>query len=418
MPTITPILKKSTKKGNNRSKLRFYISVRRGVQLFYVSDISVDFDHWDAKKQSLKSRPNINNAERVSVINGIHTTKEHLRQAYENLTKNSVTPTSKALKAEMDLLLNPQIVTEYRSFFDHFDDYSEKSNVKKERKTFYKVVKRNLENFELHKRINQPNFRLSITEFSDETALEFERFLNTDYRGKNTSAGRVKCVRAFFNWLVKTKKLTSSPYSDVALPSEAYGTPYFLTIDERNKLFDADLSATPETAVQRDIFVFHCVIGCRVGDLVRLKKSNVINGAVEYIAGKTKDNKPKTIRVPLNKIGLEILERYKDTDGEKLLPFITPQKHNVAIKKAFEIAKIDRIVTIMCPKTRLDIQRPLYEVASSHLARRTLSGNIYKIYKDTKIVSSITGHSPNSKALHRYIDIDDDMKNEVVKNLE
>ena len=30
-------------------------------------------------------------------------------------------------------------------------------------------------------------------------------------------------------------------------------------------------------AVQRDIFVFQCLIGCRVGDLYKLTKSNVIN---------------------------------------------------------------------------------------------------------------------------------------------
>jgi hypothetical protein len=90
----------------------------------------------------------------------------------------------------------------------------------------------------------------------------------------------------------------------------------------------------------------------------------------------------------------------------------------VAIKKAFKLAKIDRMVTLMCPKTRLDIQKPLYEVASSHLARRTLYGNVYKKYKDTALAGSFTGHSPNSRAASRYFYIDDEIKNEVVKNLE
>jgi len=67
MPTITPILKKSTKKGSDYSKLRFYISVQRGVQLFYASDILVNFEHWDAKKQSLKPRAGINPIERKRI---------------------------------------------------------------------------------------------------------------------------------------------------------------------------------------------------------------------------------------------------------------------------------------------------------------------------------------------------------------
>ncbi len=42
-----------------------------------------------------------------------------------------------------------------------------------------------------------------------------------------------------------------------------------------------DLPSPPEYERQRDVFVFHCCIGCRVGDLLRLKKRDVINGAVE-----------------------------------------------------------------------------------------------------------------------------------------
>jgi benzoyl-CoA reductase/2-hydroxyglutaryl-CoA dehydratase subunit BcrC/BadD/HgdB len=35
--------------------------------------------------------------------------------------------------------------------------------------------------------------------------------------------------------------------------------------------------------IQRDIFVFQCLIGCRIEDLYRMAKSNVVSGAIEYI---------------------------------------------------------------------------------------------------------------------------------------
>ena len=63
---------------------------------------------------------------------------------------------------------------------------------------------------------------------------------------------------------------------------------------------------------------------------------------------------------------------------EKLLPFISEQKYNDAIKKIFKLAGVDRIVTILDPLTHNEIKRPIYEVASSHLARRTFIGNIYE----------------------------------------
>ncbi|MCL2416394.1 MAG: hypothetical protein FWD02_00465 [Bacteroidales bacterium] len=83
-----------------------------------------------------------------------------------------------------------------------------------------------------------------------------------------------------------------------------------------------------------------------------------------------------------------------------------------------EIAKVNRIVTIMDNKTRTDVQRPIYEVASSHMARRTLYGNVYKKFKDPALAGLLTGHSPTSRAALRYREIDEEMKLELVKNLE
>ena len=88
----------------------------------------------------------------------------------------------------------------------------------------------------------------------------------------------------------------------------------------------------------------------------------------------------------MNNKAKEILERYKDHEG-KLLPFISEQKYNEAIKKIFKLSGVDRIVTILDPLTRDEVKKPLYEVASSHLARRTFIGNIYKKVKDPNLVS-------------------------------
>ena len=63
-------------------------------------------------------------------------------------------------------------------------------------------------------------------------------------------------------------------------------------------------------------------------------------------------------------------------------------------------------------------QRPIWEVASSHLARRAFVGNLYKQVKDPNLVGALSGHKEGSRAFARYRDIDEDMKNELVKMLE
>ena len=58
------------------------------------------------------------------------------------------------------------------------------------------------------------------------------------------------------------------------------------------------------------------------------------------------------------------------------------------------------------------------EIASSHLARRTFIGNLYKKVKDPNLVGSLSGHKEGSKAFARYRDIDEDMKKELVDLLD
>ena len=152
--------------------------------------------------------------------------------------------------------------------------------------------------------------------------------------------------------------------------------------------------------------MFQCLIGCRVGDLYKLTKSNVINEGIEYIPRKTKDGRPVTVRVPLNSIAKEILAKYKHLPFDELLPMISQQKYNVAIKKMFLEAGLTRPVVIFNPTTSEQEIRPINEVVSSHLARRCFVGNLYKQVKDPNLVGALSGHKEGSRAFARYREIE------------
>lgn len=70
------------------------------------------------------------------------------------------------------------------------------------------------------------------------------------------------------------------------------------------------------------------------------------------------------------------------------------------------------------PQTREDVARPLYEVASTHTARKTFIGNLYRQVKDPNLIASMSGHSEGSRAFARYRKIDDEMKKELVNLLD
>lgn len=155
-----------------------------------------------------------------------------------------------------------------------------------------------------------------------------------------------------------------------------------------------------------------------MSDLYALTRDNIINDAVEYIAGKTVDGNPRTIRVPLNSISHAILDRYKNREGKSLFPFTTQQDYNEDIKEVFKRAGLDRMVTILNPTTRRQEQKKLYEVASSHMARRTFVGNLYLETKDKGLVATLSGHDPNSDAFNRYWAPNEEVRQEMMEKLE
>ena len=111
-------------------------------------------------------------------------------------------------------------------------------------------------------------------------------------RGKNTLIDRFSRIRTFFIWCYDKKITTNRPFDEFPLDECTYGTPYYITLDERDQIFDADLSEHPQLAIQRDIFIFQTLIGCRVSDLYRLTKRNIVNEAIEYIPKKTREGSP------------------------------------------------------------------------------------------------------------------------------
>lgn len=222
--------------------------------------------------------------------------------------------------------------------------------------------------------------------------------------------------KALFHWCHAQGITMNDPFAKYTNPvSEKYGTPIYIKDEEVIHLADFDFSHDKRLETQRDIFIFQCCIGCRVGDMMKMTEANVINGAIEYIASKTVDNHPETIRVPLSIRALQIIDKYKNenTDG-RLLPFISPQKYNDALKSIFKDAGITRMVTRLNPTTGLEEQIPINTIASSHMARRTFVGNLYKKVKDQNLVASLSGHSAGSRAFARYREIDEDMKRELV----
>lgn len=238
-------------------------------------------------------------------------------------------------------------------------------------------------------------------------------------RGDNTIIKLIKKLKGFFTWLYDTERTKNRPFDGIKIGTEKFGTPFYITIEERNQIADFDFSFSKHLSAQRDIFIFQCLIGCRVGDLYRLTADNIINGILMYTPHKTKDEGDALqARVPLHPRASTLIEKYTDMDKQgRLFPFISSQKYNDAIKEIFTQVGITRNVEVRNATTGENEIKPMNEIASSHLARRTFVGNAYKQVSDPNIIGKMSGHVEGSKAFARYRNIEDETLKDIINKL-
>lgn len=134
------------------------------MQLLYVSDLTVNPDHWNPKKEEIKA-------------------------------KALVHPTE---KAEMNKLVCPEERTlddggEFFKAFDHFLSVHKLSDV---RIRNYRVIYRALQRFELYRRINvSKKFRLTFDAVTPDILREFETFLRKEHTffTRDDETGKFTC---------------------------------------------------------------------------------------------------------------------------------------------------------------------------------------------------------------------------------
>lgn len=463
------IYKLSTKvdkiSGKQEILVRFYhgkFDVRAKTNLF------VPAEYWDTAKQTvIIPNTRFNTQEKQVLIRGLSVLKADLETLSNDIREAFISDGGGKIELPIDWLsrviqeriLNQESVKKshitdkkqeraesQQFFFDTFNHFVEIQRISISRKRHYNVIIRALGRYAIYN-----DEEISFDTITADTLRRFAAFLENEYafvvtnddgstcikdpiykeafdaypecrlpkpRGQNTIVGTMSRLHTFIRWAKKNGYLDNDPFDDYVIGTAIYGTPFYLTKEERNQLYQAEFPENPGLDVQRDIFIFQCFVGCRVGDLMKLTKDSVINNAVEYVPRKTKEGRPITVRVPLAPTAKEIVDRYKGIPGNKLLPFICEQDYNRDIKKMIRLAGINRVVTTLNSVTREEEKHPIWEVASSHMARRVLVGNLYKEIKDPNLIAKISGHVENSRAFARYRDIDEEIAKEVIMKLE
>jgi len=238
-------------------------------------------------------------------------------------------------------------------------------------------------------------------------------------RGNNTVCEMMKNFKSFFSWMNREGITDNRPFDTIEIGTQKYGTPFYITCEERDKIASTPMP-TEKLERQRDIFVFQCLVGCRVSDLRRLTPDNITDGILVYTPHKTKEDGQQSLqaRVPLHKKAIELIRKNagKDRYG-RLFPVTSNVTYNSDIKRIFVLSGINRMVEVRNPVTGEMENRPINAVASSHLARRTFVGNLYLKVADPNLIGKMSGHVEGSKSFARYRKIEDETLKNVIELL-
>lgn len=364
-----------------------------------------------------------------------------MSKAYALMKAKGMDMTSDVLEKEIDKILNP--VVEVRSssaetLCERFVRFAEESRrdgiIGVER---YKMIVSQADKLKRFLTIKGLS-KISVTEFDTNLLLEYRQFVfdeylyvekypklykvekkrgarrNPDHRASvNTVVYNMKNLQALFNELEKTDEIMKSPFRRLttekkrAVMHTMYDSPVFLRQEEFQKVIDTEVPDKLQGI--KDAFILNCCFGCRIGDFSRLSMEKVSVSPegipyIHYIPSKTSGTQEtnKEIVTPLIRLAYDIIQRTRFDFGFKITTAGT-SFYNKKVRDLIKTCGIDRKVSIYDQEKHDNVYVPLYEEASSKLARKTHVDMMSKVQVNLYAAGL---HREGSSAVNRYTNME------------
>jgi len=364
-------------------------------RMIYYTGKRCDIPQFEKLQKKIKNQPPINGQTPRDFQADLDRIELAVHDIFKLYDATQAKPTPAILRNDLKVRLGKTIKPVKDDFFARYDQYIARPGIALKTSKNCSVCMVNLKNF---------NPDVTFEMIDRQFILNYQNHLIKDPKiSKNTHKYYLSQLSYFLMFANKMGWSNNHAFDNFKIEPVSYGKPIYISIAERDILFNAKIESKINEKA-RDTFILQCLIGCRVGDLMKLTKTNIINENIEYVATKTKE-RDVIARVPLTQKAKEIISRY-DNPHELLVPTIGVHNYNKRIRHIFKEAGLTRLVTVADKKTGENKQVPICDVTSSHMARRVFIGGLFKKGVRTPIIASMSGHSKESKAFSRYYTID------------
>lgn len=411
---------KQSKPANRDCRLYLVLTIGRGEQQRFKTDLMINATKWDFDRQQV--RPQV--ADSVRINRRLTELKSNVLEAYNKLMDSETKPTFDELCEKIShvvktgTLPTPPPDKVPLTFFQSFSEYQKFKKLISTHRTSQKIstVRKALKEFE------SKSGEITFDAVNLSFYRKFRAFLHTrtnimtgekGYRA-DTVSKYIEGLKAFMKWSSEEGHHNNIEYTKKEFSSSRSARQEIVTLSEQevNQLMNHDFSTQPHLDRVRDLFVFMCFTGQRISDIMNFDPKQVVEGVWRFKAEKTK----KPIQIPLigfAKPAADVLAKY---NGD--LPKMVEQVFNRSIKDVGRSCGITEGVTIerIVKEQPTFITKPKCEFMSSHMGRRTLVTILANRGVPLTTIQEITGHD-EIKTLMKYKRKDPDLIREAFETL-
>ena len=307
-----------------------------------------------------------------------------------------------------------QISTKPETFWAYFDFFLTEERftkqghpVKQQSYKSYNVIYTRLKDFE---KSRKSNLKLDFQDFDKSTIEKFITFLykkqnnnhlDTSKKGllPNTISLTIKRLKTVLTGALSKGYNVPLSYKTVRAAT-VETTEIALTVNELMTLYHLDLSSNKTYDKVRDLFLVGCYTALRYSDYEQVSNSNITETQKGKFIKVTTQKTGTPVIIPLIEIVEVILEKY---NGKLPKPY-SNQRMNTYIKEICEKAGFVGMEKVQSHQQgqKVEIQKPRFEMVTTHTARRTGATIVYNMSKDVYLCMKLTGHK-TAEQFQKYI---------------
>ena len=438
MERITLYCRTTSARGT--TNLRFRVTDGRALTMYYSTGRKIPNEQLAVFTPDGSLRP------RVTVYNPklkaeIEEYFAAINAAYNHMKITGMDMRSEVLQVEVDKILNPETPEAIlhpngeENLIQRFRRYIEEAYrdgiIGEHRHMHYDAMCRRMDRF-LH---IKGHSNMMPEQFDVKMLMDYRAFIADEYLyvsqypklyvkdgrkryptkkiSNNSVVHEMKGLRAFFNELENTDEIFKSPFRKIS--HERFKTmmrlkqdePFFLRKSEFKTVLETEVP--PELQMAKDIFILNCCIGARIGDFMGFTMDRIAVSPegipfIHYIPHKTMKEMETMVEIktPLVRIAYDIVMRTRFNFNEQAANY-SVQVYNRELRKLLKLCGIDRPVAKFSESKGDNEYYPLYQVASSRLARKTHVDIMNKVQVNAYVAGL---HAEGSDAVYRYTNLE------------